>query len=238
MFRYIPYAIYVLGVGGLLVSPKDMRWMRNLEGRELPISDISEPSISVTDVKHYFYCPRIIYFERVLHAKPQLGSQQEASIEQHKEYVKREDRRKDAIYYSPDFTKADKIFFAQLHSSKLKLSGTVDLIIRTKDGEYIPADYKNMPSNHGRIWLDHKYQLTAYALLIDEVFNTHVKRGFVNYIPEEKVIELEITYSMKVYVKKVLGDIERIIKDEKLPPIRTDRKKCMGGCGFKFLCLE
>jgi len=95
-----------------------------------------------------------------------------------------------------------------------------------------------MPSNHGRVWLDHKYQLAAYALLIDEAFNTCVKRGFVNYIPEEKVVEIEITYSMKVYVKRVLGNIEKIIKDEKMPPIRADRKKCTGGCGFKFLCPE
>jgi CRISPR-associated exonuclease Cas4 len=174
----------------------------------------------------------------VLHAKPQLGSQQEDSGERHKEYVKREERRRDAVYYSRDFTGADKIFFAQLYSSKLKLTGTIDLIIRTGNGEYIPVDYKNMQSNHGGIWLDHKYQLTAYALLIDEAFNTCVKRGFVNYIPEEKVVEIEITHSMKIYVKRVLGDIERIIRDEKLPAIRVDRKKCTGGCGFKFLCLE
>jgi len=86
-----------------------MKWMRNLESQGLLISDISEPSISVTDVKHYFYCPRIIYFERVLHAKPQLGSQQKDGSERHEEYVKKEGRRKNALYYSPDFTEAEKI---------------------------------------------------------------------------------------------------------------------------------
>ncbi len=130
------------------------------------------------------------------------------------------------------------MFFVPLYSSKLKLTGTIDLIIRTREDEYIPVDYKNMPSNHGKIWLDHKYQLTAYALLIDEAFNTHVKRGFINYIPEDKVIKLEITHAMKVYVRRVLSDIEKIIREERLPPIKTSKKKCAGGCGFKFLCPE
>ena len=215
-----------------------MSWMRKLKDRNLPTSDISETSISVTDLKHYFYCPRIIYFEKVLHAKPNLGSQQIGSGEQHEEYVKKESRRKDAIYYSADFVGASKMFFVPLHSHRLKLSGTVDLIIRTRDNEYVPVDYKNIMSNHGKIWSDHKYQLTAYALLIDESFDTCVRRGFINYIPEEKVIGLEITRSMKVFVKRVLGDVEKIIREERLSPIKVSRKKCTGGCGFKFLCPE
>jgi len=215
-----------------------MRWMRKIKDQSLSTFDISEVSVSVTDLKHYFYCPRIVYFEKVLHVKPILGSQQIDSGERHEEYVKKENRRKDAVYYSPDFMGASKMFFVPLYSHRLKLSGTVDLIIRTRDGEYVPVDYKNMMSNRGRVWSDHKYQLTAYALLIDEVFDTCVKRGFINYIPEEKVMELEITRSMKVFVKRVLGDVEKIIREEKLPPIKVSRRKCVGGCGFKFLCPE
>jgi len=102
--------------------------MRSLESRRLPTSDVAEPLISVTDIKHYFYCPRIVYFEHVLHARPQLGSQQEDSKERHEEYVWKELRRKDAIYYSPDFVGARKMLFVPLCSSRLRLTGTVDLM--------------------------------------------------------------------------------------------------------------
>jgi len=202
----------------------------------LPISDISEPSISVTDVKHYFYCPRIIYFEHVLHAKPVLGSQQEKSNKKHKEYVQKENRRKDAIYYSSEFSGARKMLFVPLFSARLGLKGIVDLIIQTYNDEYIPVDYKNMTSNKGRIWMDHKYQLTSYALLMEENFNTNVKRGFINYIPEKLILELEITSTMKTHVKRVLSRIKRIIQEEKLPQERVAKEKCTGGCGFKGLC--
>lgn len=213
-----------------------MKWMKRR--RRLFTSDISEPFITVTDIKHYFYCPRIIYFERVLHAKPMLGSQQEFSREIHEEYVKKELRRKDAIFYSREFVKAEKLLFVQLSSDKLGLQGVIDCIIKTGKGEFIPVDYKNMESNRGRVWMDHKYQLTAYALLIEENYSTCVKRGIINYIPEKLVIQIEITPTMKTHVKRVLGHIKRIIAEEKLQPIRVAKQKCTGGCGYKYLCKD
>ena len=95
-----------------------------------------------------------------------------------------------------------------------------------------------MMSNHGRVWMDHKYQLTAYALLIDEIFGVCVKCGFVNYIPEELIIKLEITPTMKTHVKRVLGHIKRIIREETLPPVRVAKQKCTGGCGHKQICQQ
>jgi len=206
--------------------------------QRLPTSDVAEAFVSVTDVKHYIYCPRIIYFDHVLHAAPIFGSQQEEGKEQHEDYVRKELRRKDAIYYSPEFVGAEKMLFTMLSSSSLELRGNVDCIIRTVKDEYIPVDYKSMASDGGKAWMDHKYQLVAYALLIEESFSTIVKRGFINYIPEDLILELQITPSMKTHVKRVLGHIKRIIKEEQLPPIRVAEKKCTGGCGHKQTCQQ
>jgi CRISPR-associated exonuclease Cas4 len=199
---------------------------------------VAEAFVSVTDVKHYVYCPRIVYFERVLHAEPVFGSQQEEGREKHEEYVRKELRRKDAIYYSSDFLGAEKFLFVSLSSSDLGLTGQLDCIIKTVKGEYIPVDYKGMASNKGRLWMDHKYQLVAYGLLIEENYNTVVKRGFVNYVPERLVLEVEITPTMKTHVKRVIGHIKRIIKEEKLPPVRVAKHKCTGGCGHKQTCQQ
>lgn len=204
--------------------------------QKLPISDVAEPFVSVTDVKHYIYCPRIVYFERVLHAEPVFGSQQKEGREKHEEYIRKELRRKDAIYYSPDFVGAEKLLFVSLNSPRLGLTGQLDCIIKTVKGEYIPVDYKSMSSDKGRVWMDHKYQLVAYALLVEENYGTVVKRGFVNYIPERLVLKVEITSTMKTHVKRVIGHIKRIIKKETLPPIRVAKHKCTGGCGHKQIC--
>jgi CRISPR-associated exonuclease Cas4 len=202
----------------------------------LPVSDVAEPYVSVTDIKHYIYCPRLVYFDRVLHAQPVFGSQQEESQEQHEEYVRKELRRKDAVYYSSEFVGAEKLLFVQLVSEKLQLQGVVDCIIKTAKGEYVPVEYKNMNSDNGKVYMDHKYQLVAYALLVEENFGAVVKRGFVNYIPEQLILQFEITPTMKSYVKRVIGHIKRIIKEETLPLIRVAKNKCQGGCGHKQTC--
>lgn len=204
--------------------------------QKLPTSDVAEPFVSVTDVKHYIYCPRIVYFERVLHATPVFGSQQEEGRLKHEEYVRKELRRKDAIYYSPDFLGAKKHLFVNLSSPQLQLTGQLDCVIQTVGGEYIPVDYKGMSSNKGKMWMDHKYQLTAYALLVEENYSTVVKRGFINYIPEKLILKVEITPTMKTHVKRVIGHIRRIVKEERLPPIRVAKRKCTGGCGHKQIC--
>ena len=204
----------------------------------LPVSDVAEPYVSVTDIKHYIYCPRLVYFDRVLHTQPVFGSQQEESQEQHEEYVRKELRRKDAVYYSSEFVGAEKLLFVQLFSEKLQLQGVVDCIIKTAKGEYVPVEYKNMNSDNGKAYMDHKYQLVAYALLVEENFDAIVKRGFVNYIPEKLILQFEITPTMKSYVKRVIGHIKKIIKEETLPPIRVAKNKCQGGCGHKQTCQE
>jgi len=88
----------------------------------------------------------------------------------------------------------------------------------------------------GKIWLDHKYQLVAYALLIDEAFDTCVKkRGFINYIPEKMIRELKIAHSMKIYVRRVLGIIKRIINEEKLPQRKVSKQKYGADAASAFL---
>lgn len=215
---------------------REDKWLRRKQ--KLPISDIAEDFVSVTDIKQYIYCPRIVYFDRVLHATPIFGSQQEDSKELHEDYVKKELRRKDAVYYSPEFVGAEKLLFVSFSSSTLGLQGNVDCMIKTASGEYVPVEYKNMNSDKGRICMQHKYQLVGYAMLIEDSFKTVVKRGFVNYIPETLILQFEITPTMKSYVKRVLGHIKRIIRDEELPPIRVAKHKCAGGCGHKQTCLQ
>jgi CRISPR/Cas system-associated exonuclease Cas4 (RecB family) len=117
-------------------------WLKRKQ--KLPISDVAEEFVSVTDIKHYVYCPRLVYFDRVLHATPVFGSQQEDSKELHEDYVRKELRRKDAVYYSPEFVGAEKLLFTSLSSSVLGLQGNVDCIIKTARDEYVPVEYKNV----------------------------------------------------------------------------------------------
>lgn len=170
-----------------------------------------------------------------MHASPILGSQQEASKTTHEKLEEKEKRRKAALFYSSQFETAHKIFRVPLESEKLKLRGNLDLLIHS-DSEYIPVEYKEMTSNKGKLWPDHKYQITAYALLVEEAYDTTVTHGMVNYRNENLIVKCEITDGMKRYALRMITEISRLISDQTVPPITVPINKCLGGCGYLWIC--
>ena len=105
----------------------------------------------------------------MLHATPVFGSQQEDSKELHEDYVRKELRRKDAVYYSSDFVGAEKLLFVPLSSSGLGLQGNVDCIIKTARGEFVPAEYKNMNSDRGKVCIARANKFSAVEKNIPEI---------------------------------------------------------------------
>ncbi len=198
------------------------------------MSEDSPIYIRVVDLKHYFYCPRIIYFERVLGAAEQKSSQQEFSLNEHERLEGLEKRRKGGLFYLGELAEASKQFRVHLSSDRLNLVGVLDCVL-VLGNEVIPVDYKQMRSLNGRPWLDHKIQLTAYALLLEDKLNTVVRRGYLYYVPEERVLEVIFTQGMKRYVRRVIASITEMIREERLPPVRVGPSKCLG-CGYYWVC--
>jgi len=198
------------------------------------VSDESPFYVRVVDLKHYLYCPRIVYFDRVLGVNMQKSSQHVSSLDDHERLEELEKRRKGGLFYSGDLARASKRFKVHLFSDRLRLEGVLDCVLTLGD-EMMPVDYKQMKSLRGRPWLDHKIQLTAYALLLEDVFNTVVKRGYVYYVPEDKVLEIVFTRSMKSYVVSLVRRVEEIVRGEWLPPVRVGLSKCLG-CGYYCIC--
>ena len=75
-------------------------WLKRQQ--RLHVSDVVEDFVSVTDIKHYVYCPRLIYFDRVLHATPVFGSQQENSKDLHEHHEKRNLEKAQPTYSKVD----------------------------------------------------------------------------------------------------------------------------------------
>lgn len=202
----------------------------------LSFTDVNETenTISVTDIKHHFYCPKIIYFDKVLHAPPKLATQQEESKKIHEDSTYRQKRNK-LLFSNRFFKNTEKFFDLRIYSKKLALEGVIDCVVK-KNGQYIIVDYKNMYSKKGKMWPDHKYQIIAYALLVDECFSTSVNEGFVYYIPEQMFVKIEITDTMKRFLIKNIMSINNVISNEIEPHANIPRSKCSGGCGYLWIC--
>jgi CRISPR-associated exonuclease Cas4 len=149
---------------------------------------------------------------------------------EHQRTAELEERRSLRAY---GLTDGARHFDVMLTSERLGLRGRLDMIIETP-AEVIPVDFKN---SEGKVGLNHKYQLTAYALLVEEAWRRPVRRGFIYLVPQKRAQEVRITSNMRGWVHKALREIRAMLSAEATPPPTRVRSRCID-CEFRNLCPD
>ncbi len=186
-----------------------------------------EGDITVVELKRYAYCPRILFITHVLHLDEVVSEAMEAGLEQH-----------DDAIITPIVAKLKALRVLrsiELRSELLKMGGKPDYLIITRNKEYIPVEVKWASSDKGRVRWDHKLQLAAYALLVEENFKTTVKRGYIYYLKDRRVAGLVIDEGLKNLTRRIVENIHKIILEERDPGIVSPPTRCVN-CGYKAYC--
>jgi len=186
--------------------------------------------VTVTDLKNYVYCPYIAYLKRV------VGIQERTT--EYMLYGKEIELEKVVLFLYSKFRVRQVIRNLQLMSRRLQLSGRVDIVIVDKYGRYIPVDLK-WSEVEENVKLDHKVQLCAYALLLEENFNTVVKEGYILYNFQEsgELRKVVITRSLRQYTLRVLEEVRNMIRTGTIPKeYRIDHTKCTS-CEYRRQCI-
>jgi CRISPR-associated exonuclease Cas4 len=119
-----------------------------------------------------------------------------------------------------------------LRSEKFGLTGSPDKLITIGD-ELTPSIIKTGAMAENGVWKSDRLQLTAYAILVEEIYNTVVTRGFVEYARWGKVREVTIKRHER---RKVLQLRDRVRKiEEGFMPEKPTDAPCEH-CGFKGIC--
>jgi len=189
---------------------------------------MTKPWLTVTDVKQYVYCPRIVFFTYCIPLRRPITYKMEEGKLQH-EHTQELERRRSLRAYG--LTKGERAFSIRLHSERLGLSGLLDMAIITP-GEVIPVEYKH---STGKLGLNHKYQLVAYGLLCEEKWDKPVRRGFFYLIPSKRAQEVTITPNGRRFVKRMLYEMREMIRKEAMPPPTRHRGRC-AECEFRRFC--
>ena len=188
--------------------------------------------IQVTDLKQYVYCPRVIYFTYVMPVNKKTTFKMEYGREQHVSERKKEDRRG---FKSYDLIEGKRYFDYPVISEKLGLSGKLDLLIETEEASQ-PAYPVEMKYTYKGIRANIKYQLGAYALLLEEKYQAPINEGFIYIIPTKKAHRIIITSEMKEYAQKAVSAIHNIIEKEHFPEPRSKRR--CHDCEFRKYCND
>ncbi|MGI6615962.1 MAG: CRISPR-associated protein Cas4 [Dethiobacteria bacterium] len=187
--------------------------------------------LRVTDLRQYIYCPRIVYFYYVLPIPRRVTRKMEYGHVEHIEISRLEKRRGFKAY---GFLEGSRDFQVFLRSARLGLHGLLDMMITTTSGQIYPVEFKHSVSRYG---LHQKYQLAAYAMLLEDQYCQPVRYGYLYIIPTKTAVPVEITTSMRNHVKKALSAIRNVIAEERIPGYVRSKSRCTD-CEFKNYCAD
>lgn len=184
--------------------------------------------LRVSDIKQYMYCPRIIYFTYVTPVDKKVTPKMEYGKLEHIELDRLEKRRKLREY---GLREGERRFHTFLSSERLGLNGLLDMhIVVGKD--YFPVEFKNSTRRPG---INHKYQLIAYAMLLEEACARPVRAGFFYMIPHKKIYPLEITPNVRDFTRSIMKKIHAIINEGVFPPAPRRPARCFD-CEYRNFC--
>lgn len=184
-----------------------------------------------TDIKQYHYCPRITYYEKCLpDFRPQTYMML-AGQEAHERERARAVRRTLQAYH---LAEGERHFDVSLRSAALGLAGKIDEVVLCpgEPPQAYPVDYKLIE----RVDDQHRCQLMAYGLLLEEQWGVKVERGFIYLIPRRRAVEVALDAPLREMVYDTLKAIRTIAEREVMPP-PDNRQKCPL-CEFRRICND
>ncbi|MGE5557832.1 MAG: CRISPR-associated protein Cas4 [Bacillota bacterium] len=184
---------------------------------------------TVTDIKQYQYCPRIIYFTYVQPVPRRVTRLMKFGEERHLEMERLEPRR---VVRKYGLDEGEKIYRETFHSERLGLSGKLDMSIHAPGAVY-PVEFKfTLEREPRRSYIG---QLAAYAMLLEEKYATHIGKGFFYFIPAKKIAPVDIKDADKDRVICNLQAIRELIAGETFPPGTKETAKCVD-CEWRIFC--
>ena len=195
---------------------------------QLSAAETSLTPLRVNDLKQFEYCPRIVFYNTVMPVERKVTVKMERGKQEELRLDALESRRTLRRY---ELGSGERRFHVGLESAQLGLSGKLDLLIVSPKGLF-PVDFKY---TRGRPHRNHVVQLTGYALLVEDDFQTQVETGFIYLAPVQQVIAVAITKQLKEHTLQRLAEIRAMIRDGILPVATPVRARCEE-CEFRNFC--
>lgn len=193
---------------------------------------------TVTDLKQYAYCPRIVFYTYCLPLiRPTTGKMEEGRLA-HEEAREREQRRTLRIY---GLEEARRYFDVWVASEELGLTGRIDLVLEvTAQGgasggrEWIPVDYKQTGRRAGSHL---RRQLAAYGMMLEETRGGVVRRGFIYSLLTRQAEEIPLTPSLRREVREAVAAMREMVERERMPDPPSSLQPCVN-CEFRRFCND
>ncbi|HYN79296.1 MAG TPA: CRISPR-associated protein Cas4 [Lamprocystis sp. (in: g-proteobacteria)] len=191
------------------------------------------PMITPSEVLEHVWCPRFTWFMNVQNI-PQHEETRFKVLKGREVHQRRATENRDYLRRKIGAVKREiEVYLA---SPTLRLRGIVDEVLWLKDGTMAPLDYKYTPAQD-RVFKTHETQILLYAMLIREVYQEPVTRGYIAYVRDgSQLQEVPITDEAITQARRLIGQIFDIIHTGRLPARTSSRLRCEDCC-YKNICV-
>ncbi|MBM5805556.1 MAG: CRISPR-associated protein Cas4 [Candidatus Verstraetearchaeota archaeon] len=189
-------------------------------------------TVTVFDIAQYFYCPRKVYYLRVLGAPTKPRKKMEVGREEQSREEERLTERKTIYGFEREKVK-EVVYRPYLEAPDIGLAGQLDVLLKMEDGELIPVDSKYTEG----IGVPRQYrkQIVAYVVLLDHAFGIKTKRGIIYFPQQKEAVEVTVTEEDKHSMSRDIQRIRQILLKEVIPRKVAD-EKC-GYCEVRRYCV-
>jgi len=188
--------------------------------------------ITPSDVLEFLFCPRFIYFMKVMHV-PQ--HEERRFLVQKGRKVHEEKLAANKSYVRKKLNVEKKLENVRLFCNVYRISGIVDEILFLADGSASPIDYKY--AFHKRDFKTYFYQGLMYCLMIAETFKLSSTMAYVSFSRDKwQVEEMKYDDSSIANLDKILKTIIEIASQGIMPKKKGSKRKC-ADCTYRKLCV-
>jgi CRISPR-associated exonuclease Cas4 len=184
---------------------------------------------TVTDLKQFSYCPRILFYQVCLPDVRPITLKMEMGQRRHEDEPKRALRRNMRL---EGIHSARREFDVSVQSEELGLSGQIDEVLVFDDGLMV-VDYK-LAKTAGQHF---KVQLAAYAMLAEATYDLPVLCGILYLIRKREAVEVTISTRLRNQVRRTLDEMRQIAATETMPAPTPNRRACVD-CEFRRFCND
>ena len=186
--------------------------------------------IPVTDLKQWAYCPRIVYYHRVLPGAGKATFKMREALSA-QDMIERLEMRRSLREYG--WEGANRRFALWLANEIVGLSGRLDLLLE-HEGRGAVVDFK---LTSGEMGDNHQMQLSGYAMLVEACYGLQVETGFLYRILDDRVFTFAETAVWKTRVAVAVAAMQELERTAWCPE-PTPVRACCAECEYVNLCAD
>src|SRR3989344_9649966 len=204
-------------------------WSYKCGGFRLKVILKMRDKITAADIMNYEYCPRIVYFTRVLKLPQTKSAKQRKGLE--KDFSFKRDTNRNKIVKRESRNNLIRKYNVSLENEEFATK--VDcLLIDDDKKEAYPLQLKYAKKPICGFYRTQKLQLLFEAMLIERILKYKVPYGYIKYELSGDLVRINLENRQELF--EVIEKVEELIRSERFPAPTKYKNRLIDNCYRRF----